>query len=30
MHVDEAVLAPVRERFGTPAVLRWEGEISDV
>ena len=30
MHVDEAVLAPVRERFGTPDVLRWEGEISDV
>jgi len=30
MHVDEAVLVPVRERFGTPDVLRWEGEISDV
>src|SRR5256885_9573400 len=30
MHVDEAVLAPVRERFGTPDVLRWDGEISDI
>ncbi|HEY2542442.1 MAG TPA: NUDIX hydrolase [Gaiellaceae bacterium] len=30
MHVDEAVLAPVRARFGTPATLRWEGDISDV
>jgi ADP-ribose pyrophosphatase YjhB (NUDIX family) len=29
MHVDEAILAPVRERFGTPSVLRWDGEISD-
>jgi len=30
MHVDEAVLAPVRARFGTPVRLDWEGEISDV
>jgi ADP-ribose pyrophosphatase YjhB (NUDIX family) len=30
MHVDEAVLAPVRARFGTPALLPWEGEISDL
>jgi ADP-ribose pyrophosphatase YjhB (NUDIX family) len=29
MHVDESVLAPVRERYGTPFVLRWDGEISD-
>ena len=29
MHVDEAVLVPVRERFGPPDVLRWDGEISD-
>jgi ADP-ribose pyrophosphatase YjhB (NUDIX family) len=29
MHVDEAVLAPLRERFGAPFVLRWEGEITD-
>ncbi|HZR94802.1 MAG TPA: NUDIX hydrolase [Gaiellaceae bacterium] len=29
MHVDEAVLAPVRARYGDPLVLRWEGEISD-
>ena len=29
MHVDEATLAPVRARFGAPAELRWDGEISD-
>ncbi len=29
MHVDEAVLAPIRERFGEPAQLAWEGEISE-
>ena len=29
MHVGEAVLAAVRERFGTPLDLPWEGEISD-
>ena len=29
MHLDEAALAPVRERFGSPVVLPWEGEISD-
>ena len=28
-HVDEAVLAPLRRRFGEPAVLAWEGEISE-
>jgi 8-oxo-dGTP diphosphatase len=28
MHVDERVLAPLRERFGEPAQMRWEGEIS--
>jgi ADP-ribose pyrophosphatase YjhB (NUDIX family) len=27
--VDEAVLAPLRARYGEPAVLRWEGEISE-
>lgn len=30
MHVDEAILAPVRARFGTPVRLDWEGEISDL
>jgi ADP-ribose pyrophosphatase YjhB (NUDIX family) len=30
MHVDEALLAPVRERFGAPAVRCWEGAISDL
>jgi ADP-ribose pyrophosphatase YjhB (NUDIX family) len=29
MHVDESVLAPIRERFGSPVELPWEGEISD-
>ena len=29
MHVDEAVLARVREQFGEPVVLDWGGEISD-
>lgn len=29
MHVDEAVLAPLRARFGEPATLEWEGEISE-
>jgi ADP-ribose pyrophosphatase YjhB (NUDIX family) len=29
VHVDEGVLAPVRERLGVPVVLSWEGEISD-
>jgi 8-oxo-dGTP diphosphatase len=28
MHVDEVVLEPLRERFGTPAVLPWDGEIT--
>jgi ADP-ribose pyrophosphatase YjhB (NUDIX family) len=30
MHVDETMLAPVRERHGTPVVLVWDGEISDI
>ncbi|SRR5258706_12212635 len=30
MHIDEAMLAPVRERYGSPVVLMWDGEISDV
>jgi ADP-ribose pyrophosphatase YjhB (NUDIX family) len=30
MHIDEAILAPVRERYGTPVVLEWDGEISDI
>jgi len=29
VHVGEAALAAVRERFGTPLDLLWEGEISD-
>jgi ADP-ribose pyrophosphatase YjhB (NUDIX family) len=29
VHVDEAVLARVRERFGNPIVLEWDGVVSD-
>ena len=29
MHVDETVLRPLRERYGTPTILRWEGELSE-
>lgn len=29
MHVTEAVLQPLRERYGQPALLRWKGEISE-
>lgn len=29
MHVTEAVLEPLRKRYGEPAVLEWEGEISE-
>ena len=28
MHLTEAVLAPLRERYGAPAPLTWEGEVS--
>jgi predicted NUDIX family NTP pyrophosphohydrolase len=28
MHLTEAVLAPLRERYGEPRLLRWEGEVS--
>jgi len=30
MHVEESVLAPLRQRFGPPVELSWEGAISDV
>ena len=29
MHLTEAVLAPIRARYGEPRILEWEGEISD-
>jgi ADP-ribose pyrophosphatase YjhB (NUDIX family) len=29
VHVDDALLAPVRARYGEPVLLPWEGEISD-
>ena len=28
MHLTEAVLAPLRERYGEPQGLRWDGEVS--
>jgi len=28
VHIDEAMLAPIRARYGEPAVLEWEGEVS--
>jgi 8-oxo-dGTP pyrophosphatase MutT (NUDIX family) len=30
MHLTEEVLAPIRKRYGEPAILEWEGEISGV
>ena len=30
MHVDAKVLGPVRELLGTPTVLPWDGEITDL
>ena len=29
MHVTEAVLEPLRRRYGEPALLEWEGDISE-
>jgi 8-oxo-dGTP diphosphatase len=29
MHVTDAVLAPLRARYGEPALLEWEGEITE-
>ena len=29
MHLTETVLAPLRERYGEPRPLRWEGEVSE-
>jgi ADP-ribose pyrophosphatase YjhB (NUDIX family) len=28
MHIDETVLAPIRARYGEPAVLPWDGNVS--
>jgi len=30
MHLTEEILAPIRERYGQPAILEWEGAISEV
>jgi 8-oxo-dGTP pyrophosphatase MutT (NUDIX family) len=29
MHLTDEILAPIRERYGTPNVLEWTGEISE-
>jgi ADP-ribose pyrophosphatase YjhB (NUDIX family) len=29
VHLTEAVLAPLRERYGEPALIEWAGEISE-
>jgi 8-oxo-dGTP pyrophosphatase MutT (NUDIX family) len=29
MHLTDEILAPIRERYGTPNVLEWEGRISE-
>src|SRR6266511_2713111 len=29
MHLTDEILAPIRERYGTPNVLEWAGEISE-
>lgn len=29
MHVDESVLAPIRARFGDPALLWWDGDVTE-
>jgi ADP-ribose pyrophosphatase YjhB (NUDIX family) len=29
VHVDETVLEQVRQRFGRPALLEWQGEVSE-
>jgi ADP-ribose pyrophosphatase YjhB (NUDIX family) len=28
VHVDEALLAPIRARYGEPVLLQWEGELT--
>jgi 8-oxo-dGTP pyrophosphatase MutT (NUDIX family) len=30
MHLTNEVLAPIRERYGEPALLEWEGEVSEI
>ena len=29
MHLTEEILAPIRARYGEPAILEWEGEITE-
>jgi ADP-ribose pyrophosphatase YjhB (NUDIX family) len=28
-HIDDVMLAPVREKYGEPRILRWEGQVTD-
>src|SRR5437870_2225130 len=30
MHLTEEILAPIRERYGQPVILEWEGDVSEV
>ena len=30
MHLTEEILAPIRERYGDPAILEWAGDVSEV
>ena len=30
MHLTEEILVPIRARYGEPAILEWEGDISEV
>ena len=30
MHLTDEILAPIRARYGEPALLEWEGEISEL
>ncbi len=30
MHLTDEILAPVRARYGEPAILEWEGDISEL
>jgi 8-oxo-dGTP diphosphatase len=29
MHIDESILAPIRARYGEPARIVWEGDVSE-
>jgi len=29
MHIDDSILGPIRARYGEPAILEWDGEITE-